>query len=127
MPQIGVGATKQEACSGRRTMLASASAVIGFRYSGFQPGVDVALEIVKPDGTPVTGDDQFLPHGPLSDSSGCLGFTLTADQATLPVGTYQVQMFAGPSLTPVSPAVALTITAPATPQAGDGSSTGAGN
>jgi putative serine protease PepD len=127
VPQIGVGATKQEACSGRRTMSASASAVIGFRYSGFQPGVDVALEIVKPDGTPVTGDDQFLPHGPLSDSSGCLGFTLTADQATLPVGTYQVQMFAGPSLTPVSQAVALTITAPATPQAGGGSSTGAGN
>ena len=123
VPQIGIGATKQEGCSGRPTMAASASAVIGFRYSGFPKGLDVALEIVKPDGTPVMDDSQFPPHGPIPDSSGCLGFTLTADQATLPVGTYHVQMFAGPSLMPVGQAVTLTITAPP----GGGSSTGTGN
>ena len=31
----------------------------------------------------------------------------------MPVGTWHVQMFAGPNLMPVSPEVALTITAPA--------------
>ena len=53
-------------------------------------------------------------------------FTVAAsavDQDTMPVGTCQIQMVAGPSLTPVGPAVAADITAPA----GSGSSTGAGN
>jgi len=127
--QIGVAATKQEACSGSRTTAASASAVIGFQYSGFPPGPDVALVIVLPDGTEVTDNSQFPPHGTIPHSSGCLGYPLTAadvGQTTLPVGTYQVEMFAGPGLTPVGQAAALTITAPATPPAGGGSSTGAG-
>ena len=127
--QIGVGATKLQACSGRRTTAASASATFGFSYSGFPRGLDVALMIILPDGTPVMTQHQALPHETVPDSNGCIPVPLTAadlGQATMPVGTYQVQMFAGPRLIPVSQAVALTITAPA-PQAGGGSSTGAGN
>jgi hypothetical protein len=115
VPQTGVGATKLQACSGNRTTAASASAEFGFRYSGFPRGADIALGIVKPDGTPVTDESQFLPHGTVPDSSGCIRFTLAAadlGQTTMPVGTYQLQLFAGPSLTPVGPAAVVHITAP---------------
>ena len=115
VPQIGVGATKQEACSGHRATAASASAEFGFRYSGFPRGADVALGIVKPDGTPVTDESQFLPHGTVPDRSGCISFTLTAadlGQTTMPVGTYQLQLFAGPRLIPVGQAAVVHITAP---------------
>ena len=115
VPQTGVGATKQQACSGNRTTAASASAEFGFRYSGFPRGADIALGIVTPDGTPVTDESQFLPHGTVPDSSGCIRFTLAAadlGQTTMPVGTYQLQLFAGPSLTPVGPAAVVHITAP---------------
>jgi putative serine protease PepD len=125
--QVGIGATKQEACSGNRTTASSAAAaVFGFRYSGFPKGADVALAIVAPDGTVVRDDSQFLPHGTLPDGSGCIGFPVAAadlGQSTMPAGTYRVQMFAGPNLMPVSPEVALTITAPAR----GGSSSGPGN
>jgi putative serine protease PepD len=113
---VGIGATKPEACAGPRTTASSASAVFGFRYSGFPKGVDVALVIVTPDGTAVRDDSQFFPHGTLPDGSGCIGLPVTAadlGQPTMPVGTWHVQMFAGPNLMPVSPEVALTITAPA--------------
>jgi len=113
---VGIGATKPEACAGPRTTASSASAVFGFRYSGFPKGVDVALVIVTPDGTAVRDDSQFFPHGTLPDGSGCIGLPVTAadlGQSTMPVGTWHVQMFAGPNLMPVSPEVALTITAPA--------------
>ena len=115
VPQTGVGATKLQACSGNRTTAASASAEFGFRYSGFPRGADIALGIVEPDGTPVTDESQFLPHGTVPDSSGCIRFTLAAadlGQTTMPVGTYQLQLFAGPSLTPVGPAAVVHITAP---------------
>ena len=115
VPQTGVGATKQQACSGNRTTAASTSAEFGFRYSGFPRGADIALGIVEPDGTPVTDESQFLPHGTVPDNSGCIPFTLTAadlGQTTMPVGTYQLQLFAGPSLTPVGPAAVVHITAP---------------
>jgi Trypsin-like peptidase domain len=115
VPQTGVGATKQEACSGHRATAASASAEFGFRYSGFPRGADVALGIVKPDGTPVTDESQFLPHGTVPDRSGCISFTLTAadlGQTTMPVGTYQLELFAGPRLIPVGQAAVVHITAP---------------
>ena len=114
VPQIGVGTTKQEACSGYRATAASASAEFGFRYSGFPRGADIALGIFEPDGTPVTDESQFLPHGTVPDRSGCISFTLTAadlGQTTMPVGTYQLQLFA-PRLIPVGQAAVVHITAP---------------
>jgi putative serine protease PepD len=124
---IGIGATKAEACGGSQTTASSDSAVFSFKYSGFTKGTDVALLIVAPDGTPVREENgQSYPHGPLDDGSDCIGLTVGAaavGASTMPVGTWHVQMFAGPSLKPVSPEVAVTVTAPA----GGGSSSGSGN
>ena len=100
--QVGVG-TDQEACSGNRTATASASATFGFSYAGFPKGLDVALYIGTPDGGHwVTDAAGTLPQS-TSDKDGCLSYTLDAaalGQDTMPVGTYQLQLLAGPSLTP---------------------------
>ena len=56
-----------------------------------------------------------VPQGVAKTSSGCFAYQLTAAQLglpTLPVGTYQVQLLAGPNLTPVSAAAHLDVTAP---------------
>ena len=110
---VGVG-TDQQACSGNRTAPASASATFGFNYAGFPKGLDVALYIGTPDGGHwVTDAAGTLPQS-TSNTSGCLGYTLDAaelGQATMPVGTYQLQLFAGPRLIPVGQAV-VHITAP---------------
>jgi putative serine protease PepD len=125
--QVGVAATAGAACSGSRATPASTSAVIGFDYAGFPMGLDVAFGIVLPDGTPVilTHTDG-MPQDIAKTSSGCLYYELTASDlgtATVPVGTYQAQLFAGPNLDPVGPTVKLDVTAPATA----GSPSGAGN
>jgi len=128
VPQIGVGATPDAACPGTRTMVASASAVFGFSYSGFARGEDVALLIALPDGSQVT-ESGGPPMGRVPQSSGCLRFGVSAaafGQATMPVGTYQLQLLAGPDMTPVGATAVLHITAPATPPAGGGSPGGAG-
>ena len=104
-----------QACAGNRTTAASASAVFGFRYSGFPQGLDVALGIVAPDGTPVTGRAaRSCRTEPCPTAAAASRFPVAAadfGQATMPVGTYQLQLFAGPSLTPVGPAAAA-VTAP---------------
>jgi putative serine protease PepD len=127
--QVGVG-TDQEACSGNQTARASATATFGFNYAGFPQGLDVALYIGLPNGDYWKADaDGSLPQS-TSDKSGCLSYTLDAaslGQDTMSVGTYQLQLLAGPSLKPVGATAVVHITAPATPPAGGGSSSGAGN
>jgi putative serine protease PepD len=127
--QVGVS-TDQQGCPSSQTTTASASATFGFGYSGFPQGLDVALYIGFPDGGHWEVDtDGTLPQT-TSDKGGCLSYTVTAagmGQATMPTGTYQLQLFAGPSLTPVGTPAVVHITAPATPPAGSGSSSGAGN
>ena len=127
--RVGVG-TDQEACSGNQTATSSASATFGFSYAGFPPGLDVALYVGLPGGGHWAIDkDGTLPQG-TSDTSGCLSTTVDAaslGQDTMPAGTYQLQLLAGPSLTPVDPAAPVQITAPATTPAGGGSSSGAGS
>lgn len=129
VPQVGVGPAKQ-ACSGNRTTTASTSATFGFSYAGFPQGLDIALYIGFPDGGHWVLDTAGTLPQSTSDKSGCLGYTLDAaplGQDTMPVGTYQLQLLAGPSLTPVGATAVVHITAPATPPAGGGSSTGAGH
>jgi putative serine protease PepD len=124
--QVGIGTTEAQACSGSKSTASSDSAVFSFTYSGFTRGTDIALLIVAPDGTPVRNDSVSYPHGRLPDGSGCIGVPVAASAvgaSTMPVGTWHFQMVAGPSLKPVGPEFALTVTAPA----GSGSSTGAGN
>jgi putative serine protease PepD len=113
--QSGVGATPDAACAGGQTMAASASAVFGFSFSGFPRGLDYSVLIGLPDGTDLTDQSGTPPQGTVSKSSGCLYFTVPASafqQATMPVGTYQLQLLAGPSLTPVGQPAVVHITAP---------------
>jgi putative serine protease PepD len=111
----GVAATKQAACSGSPSAAASASAMFGVRYARIPVGLDMALLIGLPDGTAVTVPGGGLPQATAKASTGCFGYQLTADQLglpTLPVGTYQVQLLAGPDLAPVGAAANLDVTAP---------------
>jgi putative serine protease PepD len=112
----GLGATADAACAGGRTTTASSSAVFGFEYSGFPPGLDYSALIALPDGSLVTGrGGAATPQGTIPQASGCLYFTVPASalqQATMPAGSYQLQLLAGPSLTPVGKTATLTITAP---------------
>jgi hypothetical protein len=90
--------------------------VFGFEYSGFPPGLDYSALIALPDGSLVTGrGGAATPQGTIPQASGCLYFTVPASalqQATMPAGSYQLQLLAGPSLTPVGKTATLTITAP---------------
>lgn len=112
----GVAATAQAACSGSQTTTASASAVFGIGYARVPVGLDIAMLISLPDGTAVTVSTGGLPQATATTSSACFTYELTADQlglAALPPGSYQLQLLAGPSLTPVSAAANLTVAAPA--------------
>ena len=118
----GVGSNSDAACGGGQTLASSASAVFGFNFSGFPPGLDYVAVIVAPDGTAVRDVHQNMPQGTISQSSGCLYFTVPAsqfNQDTMPVGTYQIQLLAGPSLAPVGSGAVVHITAPATQPAGN--------
>ncbi len=115
----GVAVTAQGACTGSRATTASQSAVFGVRYAGFPVGLDIAMVIALPGGTAFTLPTGGLPQATASTSSGCFAYNLTANQlglATLPPGTYQLQLLAGPALTAVSAPADLTIfTSSATP------------
>jgi putative serine protease PepD len=113
--QTGVAAITRAACSGSQATTASSSAVFGIDYARLPVGLDIAMLIGMPDGTAVTVPGAGLPQAIATTSSGCFGYRLTAAQLglpTLPVGTYQVQLLAGPNLTPVSAAAHLDVTAP---------------
>jgi putative serine protease PepD len=110
----GVAATAQAACSGGTPTKASASAVFGIDYARFPVGLDMAMLIGLPDGQAVTVATDGLPQAIASSSSGCFSYDLTAQQLGLPIlpaGTYQVQLLAGPNLTPVSAPTDLTVAA----------------
>ncbi len=112
----GVAVTAQAACSGGLATAASASAVFGIDYARFPVGLDIAMLIGLPDGDAATVATGGLPQATATSSSGCFSYDLTADQlglATLPSGTYQVQLLAGPNLTPVSAPTDLTVAASA--------------
>jgi putative serine protease PepD len=111
---VAVGTTGAQACSaGRRTMAASASATFAFGYAGFPPGLDVAMYIGLPDGDHVeVGQDGSLPME-TSDKNGCMFFTVNASALgldTMPAGTYQLALLAGPSLTQVGQTATVSIT-----------------
>jgi S1-C subfamily serine protease len=112
--KAGVAATPDAACAGSPSTPASTSAVFGFRYAHFPVGLDVAFGIVLPDGTPVVlTQSGGFPQDRAKNSSGCLSYELTATNlsaASVPAGTYKVQLFAGPNLDPVSPVVELNVT-----------------
>jgi putative serine protease PepD len=101
---VGVGATPQQACSGRqRAAAASSAANFGVGYANFPQGLDMAMLIRLPDGTAVPGQEGGLLQTIATAGRGCFAYQLTASQlglASLPDGSYQVELFAGPNLTP---------------------------
>jgi putative serine protease PepD len=112
----GVGATAQAACSGSRTTTATATAVFGIGYAQVPVGLDIAMLIGLPDGTAVTLSTGGLPQAIATTSSACFSYELTAGQLglpALPTGTYQLQLLAGPGLTPVSAPADLAVATPA--------------
>ena len=123
--QVGVGAMNDAACPGSQATPSSAAAVVGFRYTGFPVGLDIAVEIDFPDGNTLLTEAQALPQTTAKTSSGCFHPLVPASAdhaATLPVGTYHVQLFAGPNLDPVGPTASLQVTAPSA-----GAPSGSGN
>jgi putative serine protease PepD len=102
----GGGITAAQACSGSPTVAAAGpSVVFGVGYTGFPRGLDIAMLIRLPDGTALAGPLGGLPQSTANGSSGCFSYRLIASQlglASVPKGTYQVQLLAGPDLAPVS-------------------------
>ena len=102
----GVGTTAARACSGTPAIAAAAPSLVNFgvSYAGFPADLDLAIVIGLPNGTAVPGQFGGLPQSTATASNGCFSYALTADQlglASLPSGTYQLQLLAGPDLTPV--------------------------
>ena len=110
----GVGSTAAQACTGApaSAVAGPTSVVFGASYTGFPRGLDIALIIRLPDGTVVPGQASGLPQGRATASSGCFSYSLDAGQLglpTVPDGTYQVQLAAGPNLAPVGTATEVVI------------------
>ena len=108
----GVGSSGDAACGGGRSIAAPAGAWFGAAYANVPKGLDLALEIGLPDGTAFAVPTGGLPQGTAPSSSGCIAYDLTPDQlgaGTLPSGTYQIQLFGGPSLTPIGQPTTVTV------------------
>ena len=108
----GVGRTEGEACGNGTSAPAGDAAVFGANFSGVSRGLDLALLVELPNGTPVTVSTGGLPQFTATAGSGCFTVQLTAGQlglAALPAGTYHVQLYGGPSLVPLGPAAAVSI------------------
>lgn len=121
----GVGTDGRAACSGGQAIHAATSAFFGMRYDRFPKGLDIAMAIAMPDGTAVTASSGGLPQSTAATTSGCFAYELTAPDlglATLPTGTYQVQLLGGPDLTPLSAPTDLTVGTTRQPAAQPGDS-----
>ena len=122
-PGAGAGRTVAAACANGTAAPGGAAAVFGANFSGVPRGLDLALLVELPDGSAVTVPTGGLPQLTATAGSGCFTVELTAQQlglAALPSGTYHLQLYGGPSLTPVGPAAAVSIggsdSAPAVPR-----------
>jgi hypothetical protein len=108
----GVGATTDSACSGSRTTASPDSVVFAFGIAGFRPGLDYIAQFTLPNGDQLTSNQEIMPKS----GGSCLYFFMSASavqHATMPVGAYKLQLFAGPSLTQVGKTAIVQITAPA--------------
>jgi len=108
----GVGASQSAACGGGAAMQAAASAVFGADFGGVPVGLDLALLVQLPDGSAVTVPTSGLPQLTATSGSGCFAIQVTAEQlglVQLPTGTYQIQLYGGPTLAPIGTATAVSI------------------
>jgi putative serine protease PepD len=108
----GVGGSADAACAAGTSVPAGDSAVFGAPFSGVPRGLDLALLVEVPGGTAVTVPTGGLPQLTATADSGCFTAQVTAAQlglSALPTGTYHVQLYGGPSLTPLGPPSAVTV------------------
>jgi putative serine protease PepD len=108
----GAGSSQRAACAGGSTAAGGSSAAFGESFAGVPAGLDLALLVELPDGTPVTVSTGGLPQVAASGNRGCLAIQLTAAQlglASLPTGTYRIQLYGGPSLTPIGSAGSVSV------------------
>ncbi len=118
----GIGTTAAQACSGTPAMAASAPPFVnaGISYAGVPRDLDLAIVIRLPDGTVVPGQFGGVPQTTATASSGCFTYTLSATElglASLPTGTYQLQLLAGPDLAPLGDPANVSVGGPAQPPA----------
>ncbi len=110
---VGVGNTPADACSAQRSASGGTGPVIfGFNYNGFPAGLDAALLVELPDGSTLTGQDGSIPQFVVTETAGCQTYQLAASDlglASLPTGTYRVQVLAGPQLAPVGPLTRVSV------------------
>ncbi|HEY0933164.1 MAG TPA: trypsin-like peptidase domain-containing protein [Trebonia sp.] len=110
----GVGTSQHAACRGGTAVAAADSAVFGAAFRGAPRGLDLALLVQLPDGTPVTVSTGGLPQSAATSSSGCFALQLSAAQlglSVLPAGKYQIQLYGGPALQPLGPAAEVSVSA----------------
>jgi len=108
----GVGASQDAACAGRTALPAATSAVFGADFAGVPKGLDLAMLVELPDGSAVTIPTGGLPQLTATSSSGCFAIQVSAEQlglVQLPSGTYQIQLYGGPTLAPIGTATAVSI------------------
>jgi len=108
----GVGASHSAACDGGTTLPAAASAVFGADFGGVPVGLDLAMLVELPDGSAVTIPTGGLPQLTATSGSGCFAIQVSAEQlglAELPSGSYQIQLYGGPTLAPIGTAAAVSV------------------
>jgi putative serine protease PepD len=108
----GVGATQAAACTRGTRLTDAESAVFGADFGGVTAGLDLALLVELPDGSAVTVPTGGLPQTTATSGSGCFTVRLTAAQlglTALPTGSYRIQLYGGPSLTPIGAAAAVSV------------------
>jgi putative serine protease PepD len=108
----GVALGSDAGCPVSRSVADGPSATFGVDYDRLPVGLDTALLIDMPGNEAVTDETGGLPQATATQSSGCLTYELDASDlglSVLPAGTYQVQLFGGPQLTPLGPATSLTV------------------
>jgi putative serine protease PepD len=108
----GVGLTGQQACTGSQSVTATTSATFGISYVNVSKGLDLALLVQLPNGTQVTDATGGLPQSTATETSGCVAIQVAAADlgiGVLPAGPYQVQLFGGPSLSPIGSPTIVTV------------------
>ncbi|HTU73233.1 MAG TPA: trypsin-like peptidase domain-containing protein [Trebonia sp.] len=114
----GIGTSASQACSGTQSTATAASATFAVNYAQVPAGLDLALLIALPNGTAFTVPTGGLPQSIATASSGCLALALSAQElglTSLPAGTYQIQLYGGPSLTSIGQSATVTVTTSGTP------------
>jgi putative serine protease PepD len=108
----GVGASQGAACGGGTTVQAATAAVFGADFGGVPAGLDLAMLVELPDGSAVTVPTGGLPQLTATSGSGCFAIQVSAEQlglVQLPSGTYQIQLYGGPTLAPIGTATAVSV------------------